>query len=44
MTRKVPTQARSVETVGVILEASARILESEGLRGFNTTQWRRKPA
>jgi AcrR family transcriptional regulator len=36
MTRKVPTQARSVETVGVILEASARILESEGLRGFNT--------
>jgi AcrR family transcriptional regulator len=34
--RKSPSQARSQETVGVILEASARILESEGLRGFNT--------
>jgi len=34
--RKAPGQARSQETVGVILEASARILESEGLRGFNT--------
>jgi AcrR family transcriptional regulator len=34
--RKMPTQARSQETVTVILEASARILESEGLRGFNT--------
>ena len=34
--RKVPAQARSQETVTVILEASARILESEGLRGFNT--------
>ena len=34
--RKVPRQARSQETVSVILEASARILESEGLRGFNT--------
>jgi len=34
--RKVPGQARSQETVGVILEASARILESDGLRGFNT--------
>jgi AcrR family transcriptional regulator len=34
--RKVPGQARSKETVNVILEASARILESEGLRGFNT--------
>jgi AcrR family transcriptional regulator len=34
--RKVPRQARSQETVNVILEASARILESEGLRGFNT--------
>jgi AcrR family transcriptional regulator len=32
----VPTQARSQETVSVILEASARILESEGLHGFNT--------
>ena len=31
-----PGQARSQETVGVILEASARILESDGLRGFNT--------
>jgi AcrR family transcriptional regulator len=35
-TRKAPSQARSQETVGVILEASARILESDGLRGFNT--------
>jgi AcrR family transcriptional regulator len=34
--RKAPGQARSQETVGVILEASARILESDGLRGFNT--------
>jgi AcrR family transcriptional regulator len=34
--RKKPGQARSQETVNVILEASARILESEGLRGFNT--------
>jgi AcrR family transcriptional regulator len=31
-----PGQARSQETVGVILEASARILESDGLQGFNT--------
>ncbi|MGA8443546.1 MAG: TetR/AcrR family transcriptional regulator [Candidatus Sulfotelmatobacter sp.] len=34
--RKAPGQARSQETVGVILEASARILESDGLRAFNT--------
>ena len=34
--RKMPGQARSGETVSVILEASARILESDGLRGFNT--------
>jgi AcrR family transcriptional regulator len=34
--RKLPGQARSQETVSVILEASARILESEGLPGFNT--------
>jgi AcrR family transcriptional regulator len=34
--RKVPGQARSREMVAVILEASARILESEGLPGFNT--------
>ncbi len=34
--RKAPGQARSQETVAVILEASARILESDGLRGFNT--------
>ena len=34
--RKIPRQARSQETVSVILEASARILESDGLRGFNT--------
>src|SRR5262245_13367385 len=34
--RKAPEQARSKATVNVILEASARILESGGLRGFNT--------
>src|ERR1700737_907458 len=34
--RKAPSQARSKETVSVILEASARILESDGLQGFNT--------
>ena len=34
--RKVPGQARSRETVSVILEASARILESDGLDAFNT--------
>jgi AcrR family transcriptional regulator len=34
--RKVPGQARSQETVSVILEASARILESDGVRGLNT--------
>lgn len=34
--RKEPAQARSQETVRVILEAGARILESGGLRGFNT--------
>ena len=34
--RRLPGQARSQETVSVILEASARILESDGLRGFNT--------
>jgi AcrR family transcriptional regulator len=34
--RKEPGQVRSKETVRVILEAGARILESEGLRGFNT--------
>jgi AcrR family transcriptional regulator len=34
--RKMPGQARSQETVNIILEAIARILESDGLRGFNT--------
>lgn len=34
--RKVPGQARSRQTVTVILEASACILETDGLRGFNT--------
>jgi AcrR family transcriptional regulator len=34
--RKAPRQARSKETVNVILEASARILEADGLHGFNT--------
>jgi AcrR family transcriptional regulator len=35
-------QARSQETVTSILEASARILETEGLRGFNTNAVARK--
>ena len=34
--RKLPRQARSAETVRVILEAAARILESVGLSGFTT--------
>src|SRR5580658_648976 len=34
--RKAPGQTRSKETVNVILEASARILEADGLHGFNT--------
>jgi len=34
--RKLPVQARSHETVSVILEAAARILESRGLPGFST--------
>ena len=34
--RKQPSQRRSRETVGIILEAAARILEKDGLAGFNT--------
>ncbi|WP_145618574.1 TetR/AcrR family transcriptional regulator [Nitrospirillum bahiense] len=34
--RKSPTQARAAETVRIILEAAARILETRGLEGFNT--------
>jgi AcrR family transcriptional regulator len=34
--RKQPSQRRSRETVAVVLEAAARILEKEGLAGFNT--------
>jgi AcrR family transcriptional regulator len=34
--RKQPSQRRSRETVAVILEAAARILEKDGLAGFNT--------
>lgn len=34
--RKRPLQARSRETVGAIIEAAARILESQGLDGFTT--------
>ncbi|MEA1651524.1 TetR/AcrR family transcriptional regulator [Nitrospirillum sp. BR 11164] len=34
--RKSPTQARAAETVRIILEAAARILEARGLEGFNT--------
>ena len=34
--RKMPTQARSARTVETILEGAARVLEREGLEGFNT--------
>jgi AcrR family transcriptional regulator len=34
--RKAPKQARSLETVRVIIEAAARILEQNGLDGFST--------
>lgn len=34
--RKSPVQARSAATVEAILEAAARILESEGLEGYTT--------
>jgi AcrR family transcriptional regulator len=34
--RKAPLQRRSAETVAVILEAAARILERHGFEGFNT--------
>jgi AcrR family transcriptional regulator len=34
--RKQPRQERSRETVAVILEAAARILETRGLEGYNT--------
>jgi AcrR family transcriptional regulator len=34
--RKTPVQRRSTETVAVILEAAARILEVHGFEGFNT--------
>ena len=34
--RKRPRQARAAATVEAIIEASARILEAEGLAGFNT--------
>lgn len=34
--RKQPSQARSRETVAIILEAAARVLETAGLEGYNT--------
>jgi AcrR family transcriptional regulator len=34
--RRIPRQARAAETVAVILEAAAQILESGGLEGFTT--------
>ncbi|VIO70056.1 TetR/AcrR family transcriptional regulator [Bradyrhizobium ivorense] len=34
--RKQPLQQRSRETVAVILEAAARVLETHGLEGYNT--------
>jgi AcrR family transcriptional regulator len=34
--RRIPSQARSTETVALILEAAAQILERDGLAGFTT--------
>src|ERR1700755_1104317 len=34
--RKKPRQSRSVETVGIILEAAARVLEERDLAGYTT--------
>lgn len=34
--RNVPTQPSSEETVAVIIEAAAQVLEADGLDGFNT--------
>jgi AcrR family transcriptional regulator len=34
--RKTPGQSRSIETVGVILEAAARVLEEQGFDGYTT--------
>ena len=34
--RKTPRQKRSADTVAVIVEAAARILEKDGFEGFNT--------
>lgn len=36
--RKRPRQARSADTVAVIVEGAARILEAEGLAGFTTNR------
>ncbi|WP_417686897.1 TetR/AcrR family transcriptional regulator [Roseibium sp.] len=36
--RKLPRQRRAAATVDAVLEASARILEREGLPGFNTNE------
>ena len=35
-TRKIPRQKRAAETVDVILEAAAQLLERDGLEGFTT--------
>jgi AcrR family transcriptional regulator len=34
--RKTPVQSRSADTVAVIVEAAARVLEEQGIEGFNT--------
>ena len=36
--RKPPTQVRSAQTVEAILEAAARILETDGLAGYTTNR------
>ena len=36
MRRRIPAQPRSRATVEVLLEAAAQLLESAGMRGFNT--------
>jgi len=40
--RKSPAQARSAATVGVILEAAARILEERGFEAYTTNEIARR--
>lgn len=36
--RKIPAQVRSQQTVAILLEAAAQVLEVGGLAGFNTNE------